>query len=325
MAYEFLAVGVALLFFGSESLLRGGIGIFKSFGLSPLLIGLVVVAAATSAPEFAVTMQALANKTPEMAVGSIIGADLINLLLLAGLGALIRPLPSPPKIAFRDGSAMLLSTVALGGIVAFGAFNRRTGLVLLAGFFAYLAVAFISDWRRTTQLSVSEARAQCREHNSSDGLNVFLIVLGIVSLFFGARCLVDGVLSIAPALHMTGDLAGLTIVALATALPEIVVVFGMTMRGWDSVTIGSLLATSIFNILAVLGIAALVHPFRLSGGFVHFDAYILAGTAVLLLPLMITSWRLTRWNGALLLLCYAGYCALLAARLGYLPMPFAVT
>ncbi len=321
MAYAFVAVGVLLLFFGSELLLRGGIGLFKATGLSPLLIGLLVVSAATSAPELSVVLQSVATKTPELGVADVLGSNIINLLLVLGLGALVRPLPSPPKIAFRDGGALLLASIALAGIVALFSFTRHVGFALLGGFAIYLIVSFVTDWRRSAQLSVSEARAQCRDYNNSPGLNLFLLALGVVSLFFGARCLVDGALVVAPLLHMSNAMTGLTIVAAATALPEMVVVFGMSLRGWDNITVGHLLASSVFNILAVLGIAAAIHPFALPHDFARADVYVLIGVAVLLLPLMITSWRLTRWNGAVLVLCYVAYGAFLAWRLGYMALP----
>jgi cation:H+ antiporter len=322
MAYAFVAVGMLLLFFGSELLLRGGIGLFKAAGLSPLLIGLFVVSAATSAPELSVVLQSVAVKAPEVGVADVIGSNIINLLLVLGLGALVRPLPSPPKIAFRDGGALLLASIALAVIVVLFAFTRRVGVALLCGFAIYLVVSFITDWRRSAQLSVSEARAQCRDYNHSAGVNLFLLALGAVSLFFGARCLVDGALVLAPMLHMSNAITGLTIVAFATALPEMVVVFGISRRGWDNITVGHLLASSVFNILAVLGFAAAFHPFALPHDFTHVDVYALVGVATLVLPLMITSWRLTRWNGALLVLCYGVYGAFLAWRLGYIVLPY---
>ncbi|SRR5665213_672628 len=321
MAYAFVAVGVLLLFLGSELLLRGGIGLFKAAGLSPLLIGLFVVSAATSAPEFSVVLQSVAAKAPELGVADVIGSNIINLLLVLGLGALVRPLPSPPKIAFRDGGALLLASIALAGIVVLFAFTQHAGFALLGGFAIYLVVSFITDWRRSAHLSVSEARAQCRDYNHSATVNLFLLALGAVSLLFGARCLVDGALVLAPLLHMSKAITGLTIVALATALPEMVVVFGISRRGWDNITVGHLLASSVFNILAVLGFAAAIHPFALPHDFAHVDVYVLVGVAVLLLPLMITSWRLTRWNGALLVLCYGLYGVFLAWRLGYVALP----
>ncbi|HSC60490.1 MAG TPA: hypothetical protein VLC29_04610 [Rhizomicrobium sp.] len=317
MAYGFVAIGLLLLFGGSEALLRAGIGISRTIGLSPTIVGLFIVSAAASAPEFFVALQTIARHAPELAVANVIGSDIVNLLLILGLGALFTTLPSPPKNVFRDGLAMVLASAALVLAAWDGNLSHLEGWLLLGGLAIYVAACILIDWRKPAQDSA--ARAQCRGAPESFGMSAFLLVAGLVALYFGGRCLIDGALVVAQQEHLPRMMVALMLVALATAVPEFVFMLSMAMRRWNDVTLGYLFSSSVFNILGVLGFAAVAYP----GGIpvaASPDLFILLGVAVILMPLMIASWRLSRFNGVLLLLGYAAYVAFLAWRLGYLPM-----
>jgi cation:H+ antiporter len=318
MAYGFVGIGLLLLFAGSEALLRAGIGFSRSVGLSPTIVGLFIVSAAASAPEFSAALQAMNRHAPELAVANVIGTNLVNLLLILGLGALLTPLPSPPKNVFRDGLAMVLASAALTFAALDGRLSRTEGIGLLAGLIVYVATCIIVDWRKPAQ--DSEARAQCRGAPQSFGMSAFLLGVGLVVLYFGGRCLIDGALVVAQQEHLSSTVVALILVALATALPEFVFMISMTARGWSDVTLGYLFSSSIFNILGVLGFAAVFYAqgISITSGP---DIFIMLGVSVLLMPLMISSWRLSRFNGVLLLAGYAVYVAFLAWRLGYLPLP----
>jgi cation:H+ antiporter len=320
MAYEFVGVGVLLLLLGSEALLHGGIGLSKSLGLSPLLIGLVVVSAATSAPELSVALQS-ARTMPDIALGGVIGSNIINLLLILGLGALMRPLPSPPKIVFRDGGTMLAASLALVAIGWSGTITREIALVFLAGFVAYLVLSFVTEWRRPSQLSATETRAHCRNGARAPGLSLFLIIAGVAALFFGARCLIDGGIAVGAIYHLPQAMVGLTVVALATSVPELVITIVAFTRRHTDIAVGHLIASNVFNLLVVLGLTAVIHPLPVSPTFAHVDIYVMAGAAALLMPLMILSWRVSRPNGVFLILCYAAYALFLASRMGFVMLP----
>ncbi|HWA31548.1 MAG TPA: hypothetical protein VG867_10625, partial [Rhizomicrobium sp.] len=195
--------------------------------------------------------------------------------------------------------------------------SRLEGLILLGGFVLYVAVCIVVDWRKSSQ--DSEARANCRGAPQTFGMSVFFLGAGLVTLYFGGRCLIDGALVVAQQEHLSRTMVALILVALATAVPEFVFMLTMAARGWSDVTLGYLLASSIFNILGVLGFTAAVYgtgvPVAASP-----DVYILLGVSAVLIPLMISSWRLSRFNGALLLAGYIAYAGFLAWRLGYLPM-----
>lgn len=318
MAYAFVGIGLLLLFAGSEALLRAGIGLSRTVGLSPTIVGLFIVSAAASAPEFSVALQAMARHAPELAVANVVGSNLVNLLLILGLGALFTPLPSPPKNVFRDGLAMVLASAALVFAAWDGRLSRLEGFALLAGLVTYVAACIVIDWRKPAQ--DSEARAQCRGAPESFGMSVFLLGVGLVTLYFGGRCLIDGALAVAQQEHLSAMMIALILVALATAVPEFVFMISMAARRWSDVTLGYLFSSSIFNILGVLGFAAVAYPHGIPLT-VNPDVLILLGVAVILMPLMISSWRLSRLNGALLLLGYIAYAAFLAWRLGDLPLP----
>lgn len=317
MAYAFVVIGLVLLFAGSEALLRAGIGLSRAVGLSPTIVGLFIVSAAASAPEFFVAVQAMVRHAPEMAVASVVGSNIVNLLLILGLGALFTPLPSPPKNVFRDGLAMVLASAALVFAAWDGSLSHMEGFILLAGFAIYVAVCVVMDWRKSAQDSA--ARAQCRAPQSF-GMSVFLLGVGLVALYFGGRCLIDGALVVAQQEHLSSTMVALILVALATAVPEFVFMLSMTARGWSDVTLGYLFSSSLFNILGVLGFAAVTYSSGIPVA-ASPDLFIMLGVSVVLMPLMISSWRLSRFNGALLLLGYVAYAAFLAWRLGYLPIP----
>jgi cation:H+ antiporter len=146
-----------------------------------------------------------------------------------------------------------------------------------------------------------------------------LLGAGLVALYFGGRCLIDGALVVAQQQHLSSMMVALILVALATAVPEFVFMLSMSARGWSDVTLGYLLSSSLFNILGVLGFAAVMYTPGIPVT-ANPDLFVMFGVSVILMPLMISSWRLSRFNGALLLLGYVAYAGFLAWRLGYLPI-----
>jgi cation:H+ antiporter len=318
MAYGFVVIGLVLLFAGSEALLRAGIGVSRAIGLSPTIVGLFIVSAAASAPEFFVALQAMARHAPELAVANVVGSNIVNLLLIMGLGALFTTLPSPPKNVFRDGLAMVLSSGSLIFAAWDGKLSHLEGGILLGGLLIYVVACVVIDWRKTAQ--DSQARAQCRGAPSTFGMSAFLLGAGLVALYFGGRCLIDGALVVAQQENLPRVTIALILVALATAVPEFVFMVSMAARRWNDVTLGYLFSSSIFNILGVIGLTAVLYP----GGVpvtMSPDLFILLGIAIVLMPLMMSAWRLSRLNGALLLLGYLAYAAFLAWRIGYPVLP----
>jgi cation:H+ antiporter len=322
MAYWFLAAGILLLIAGSEAALRGGVGLARILGLSPVLIGLVVVATATSAPELFVALRAATAGAPDIALGDIVGGNIFMLLFALGLGALIRPLASPPKVVLRDGGTMLAAALVIVFFAWGGELTRSDGLFLFLGFIAYIVVTFLTDWRRSADHSVALSRALARSKNEPLPVvgGLFLLFLGLICLVLGALFTVDGSVALARELHLQQAFVGLTIIAFGTSLPKLIAALAAALRGHTEVAAGLLIGAVVFNLLGVLGITAMVAPLAVSRMLASADLYVMVGACSVLLPLLAMRWRLSRPRGALLALGYICYVAFLVWRQGLHPL-----
>lgn len=320
MAYWWiLGGGLALLLFGSEAIVRGGVALGRALNLSPLVIGLLVISAGTSAPEFAVSMQAAYAGAPDIALANVVGSNILNLLLILGLAALIRPLPSSPKVVMRDGGAMVLSAAALALMAQGGTITRAQGAAMLGAFVLYMVVIFFSDWRRSSEHSVPCARAMERLQSGepqSGASGLFHVLFGLVGLTVGAHFTVAGAEAVARAFDLSPAMVGLTVVAFGASVPELVVTLVAAARGQTQLAIGHLIGSNVFNALGAVGGAALFSPLKVDP-HLSSDLLAMAGASALLVPLLVSRWRLTRSRGALLLLAYACYLVFLAWRQGY--------
>lgn len=314
MVYAFLALGFLLLLIGSEAVFRGGAGLFRALGLPPFFASLFIASLAMCGPELSVAMQASARGMADVALGDIVGSSIANVLLVFGLGALLRPMPGPPRTVFRDGgvligASLLLVFIALGGFV-----GHPLGGLLIAGWFGYLALAFLTDWGRPAHLVAGEGNGQPRDYGGP--LSFFLLAVGVIGLYFGARLVIDFAILMARNLAVPQTAVALTVIAFGTSLPELFAVFSATGRNNGNGISGKLIASSIFNLLLVLGVSALVRPMSIAPMLAAIDVPILAACAVALAVLMLFGWRLTRFQGALLLAGYVGYIVSVGLRSG---------
>jgi cation:H+ antiporter len=309
-----------LLIAGSEAAVRGGVGLARVLGLSPVLIGLLVIATATSAPELFVSLRAATAGAPDIALGDVIGGNIFMLLFALGLGALIRPLASPPKVVLRDGGTMLAAVLAVTFFALNGVLGRREGLFLFLGFVAYIVVTFFTDWRRSADHSVALSRALARSQSEALPIvgGLFLLLLGVICLVLGALFTVDGSLALARELHLQQAFVGLTIIAFGTSLPKLIAALVAALRGHTDVAVGLLIGAVVFNLLGVLGITAMVAPLAVSPTLASVDLYVMVAASAALLPLLAMRWRLSRPRGALLALAYVCYVAFLVWRQGLL-------
>lgn len=313
----FLGAGLALLVLGGEGVVRGGVTMTRALGFSPIVIGLFALSLGTSSPVLAVAVQASVAGLSDMALGVVIGASLINLLLILGVGAIIAPMPSAPKVVLRDGGAMLLASAALVLLVLQGGIDGREGVFLLGAFAVYAIVAAISDWRQSAEHSVACAEAEFRQgtERPSAGGGFFALIVGAICLVLGAHFVAGGALTLATAWNVPVATVALTVVALAASLPVLAVTAITLLRGHTEIAIGQLIMASVFNVFGALGIAAIVRPLSVSPLFAT-DTVAMLGASAFLVPLLAMNWRLSRFKGALLLLAYAGYLGFTAYRLG---------
>ena len=320
VAFWFLGAGLVLLALGGEGVIRGGVTLSRALRFSPVVVGLFAISLGTASPTLAVAVRAAVWGAPDIVIGTVIGATLINLLLVLGLGALIRPMPSAPKVVLRDGGAMLVAGAALALMAMDGEIGRRDGVLLLGGFVIYAIVVAVTDWQRSTEHSVACAEAEKRSlrETPSAGGGIFALMVGVLCLVMGAHFTVGGAVGLATVRQLPVSAIAMTVVALSVSLPVLLVTAITVARGYTQIAIGHLLSASVFNIFGVLGIAALVHPLSVTPSFVRTDFFAVLGAVVLLLPLLSASWRLSRLKGAALMLAYAGYVGVLAWRLGML-------
>jgi cation:H+ antiporter len=302
--------GFLLLFLGGELLLRGAVGLARIFGLSPLLIGLTVVAAATSMPELVVTLTTGLTDVPDIGVGNIIGSNIANILLVLGAAAVIRPIVTYPRMVVRDAGAVLIATAVFIGFGLIGPLGRIHGAVMLA----LLAVYFwFSYWNEMRMREVDD-RATRREDLSGLGrapattaAALGLVAAGAAGLVVGSDQLVAGAVQIARAAGLSETVIGLTLIAIGTSLPELATAIVAARHRHADVALGNALGSNIFNLLLVLGALVLTTPIHLAPEVLRFDIWVMAAATVALVPIMLSGWRIGRLEGTLFLGLYAGY------------------
>ncbi|MDE2184873.1 MAG: sodium:calcium antiporter [Alphaproteobacteria bacterium] len=310
-----------LILLGTEAAMRGAVGIARSLDMSPLVIGVLIIAPAASAPDLAISVRAATMNFPDIALGGIIGTCMLNLLFILGFGALLRPLASPPKVVFRDGGAMLLGAGALALYSAGGTISWQEGVLLLAAFLLYLALLVVTDWRRAPDHSVPQSRALYYSEGASAGPvgGSFLLLLGIVLIILGAHFLVGGSEVLARQFHWERSFVGLTLVGFAMSFPKLIATVAAAARGQASIAVGQLIGANVFALLGVLGITALVKPLAVPNALASVDVLVLAIATAAVLPVLAMRWRLSRPRGLLLMIAYGGYFAYVLWRQGLMP------
>lgn len=323
MANGILISGLLLILIGSELAMRGAVGLARQFDVPPLFTGIVVVGTATVLPEMFVIFRAAMMSQPEIALGGLIGTNIINVLFVMGLGALIHPMASPPKVIFRDGGMLLLGCAGLIMCALAGEVSRQAGILLFLAFAAYVALVFVTDWRRAPEHSVPLARALFRSEGEMPSVtgSVFLFFLGLIALALGAHLSVLGSIHFAAQWGWSETTVGLTILAAGLSMPKLLVTLATAAHGKTNIAVGQLLGAGVFSLFGVLGFTAIVAPLTFPVTLANKDVYLLAAASVVILPLLAMRWRLSRPRGILLIVAYGCYLMYLLWRQG-LPLPW---
>jgi cation:H+ antiporter len=310
--------GLAVLVVGGEILVRGAGGLARAMGMSSLVVGLTVVAFATSAPELAVTVDAVLAGTPGLAVGNVIGSNIANVLLVLGLAALILPLAVRSQLVRADIPVMVALSVMTLLLALDGGFSRPDGLVLCAALVAYLGFA-VTVGRRRARAEEDLRTAQVGD--ADDGqrdrtgrrvvVDLLLVAGGVGLLVVGARWLVRGATDVAATFGVSDLVIGLTIVAVGTSLPEVATSVIAAVRGERDMAVGNVVGSCLFNLGAVLGVAALLAPdgVPVADAAVAFDIPFMVAVALALVPVAFTGFTVARWEGALFVAYYVAYAA----------------
>ena len=322
LALVLFAVGMVLLVAGAELLVRGASRLAVSFGISPVVVGLTVVAFGTSSPETAVTVQSAYSGSADIALGNVVGSNILNVLLVLGISAAILPLAVSRRLVRLDvpllvGASVLLLLLGLDGEI-----SRLDGTLLFTGVVAYTGFSLIQSRMEhdRNDESEDEAGGEAEEvpeavseagsgWRSSTAVQLAFIVGGLATLVLGSHWLVRGAVEIATALGVSELVIGLTVVALGTSMPEVATSVIAAFRGERDMAVGNAIGSCLFNILAVLGIASLVAPdgIPVPAAALRFDIPVMIATAVACLPIFFTGSRVARREGLLFLAYYAAY------------------
>ena len=307
--------GLVLLIAGGEELVRGASSIATRIGMSPLIVGLIVVSAATSAPELAVTVGAVISGEPGLAVGNVIGSNIVNILLILGLSALVMPLLIKRQLVRFDIPVMVGLSILLVAVSLDGQIGLLDGVLLLAGLVVHAVLSILIGRREVRVGAEGAGTAPIPTPGSPTPvwLSLLLLVVGIGLLVLGSQLLVTGAVSIATGLGVSSLVVGLTVVAIGTSLPELATSIIAVRRGERDMAVGNIVGSNIFNIGMVLGLPAIIfgEGIPVPAAAIALDLPVMLATAIALLPIAFTGFIIARWEGGLFVAIYVAYTAYL--------------
>lgn len=300
-----LVGGFVLLLFGAEYLVRGAVSLAQRLNVSPMLIGMTIVAYGTTAPELVVSLEAALSGRPGIAVGNVVGSNIANIGLILGLTALIWPLETTARFLRREVPFMLIASALLFPVIAGGRVSRVEGLA----FFALLVAFLLYLMRRESETPQVEETfdREFGEPSISPKLSVLLVVVGIGLLMAGAHSLITGGVNLARDFGISERVIGLTLVALGTSLPELAASLVAGLRREGDIVLGNVIGSNIFNVLCILGITPMVSPLVVDASAVWLDLTAMLVLSLLLWLVLASRLKLERWEGFLLLAFYGMY------------------
>lgn len=304
--------GFAFLIIGAEMLVRGASKVASGLGISPLIIGLTVVAFGTSAPELAVSIGGAMFGQADIALGNVVGSNIFNVLFILGVSAIIVPLTVSKQIIRFDVPIMIAVSGAVFLICLDQTITRFDGFLLVAGLILYIIILVIFSLKAYATKKEEDQSLPTTEHSKGQVnwlLNTFLIVIGLALLVLGSRWFVNAAVSFADYLGVSELIVGLTIVAAGTSMPEVVTSIIAAIRGERDIAVGNVVGSNIFNILGVLGISSVLAPsgIYVSEAIMAFDIPIMIAVAIACLPIFFTRGTISRWEGFLFLGYYIAY------------------
>lgn len=306
------AVGLVLLSVGAETFVRGAATLSRLMGVSPLIIGLTVVAFGTSAPELAVSLHAVMSDQGEMALGNVVGSNIVNVLLILGLSAAITPLIVSQQLVWLDVPIMIALSILTFGLGLDGLLGRGDGMLFILIGAVYTGFLFVQS-RKESQ-SVQEMYRKefgpVSDKRIRDWLvQLGMIVGGVLLLVWGSRWFVSGATAIARSLGVSELIIGLTILAVGTSLPEIATSVIASVRGERDIAVGNVVGSNIMNIVLVLGLSCIIAlpGIPVPSAALRFDILVMIAVSVACLPIFFTGHAISRWEGFLFLGYYAAY------------------
>lgn len=309
-----IAVGLVLLTIGAELLIRGSMGIARRFGVSELLIGLTLVGFGTSTPELVSSVQAAIMGSPGIAIGNVVGSNILNILLILGLAAALSPIEVSRRGYLRDAFVLFASALAVISVSKTGIFTRDAGFWFLVAITLYIIAAWAGE-RESPEVVDAQAEVDAKRRRYPLPVLGLLAASGLALLIFGAKFLVSGAVDLAASLGVSDTIIGLTIVAAGTSMPELVTSTLAALRGRSALAYGNIVGSCIYNVFGILGLTALIHPVAAPPD-IFVDNMVMMAATLALIVFAFTGRRLDRVEGALFVTAYFAYLVFLILKSG---------
>lgn len=313
-----ILLGLVLLVSGGELLVKGAVKLAEKFNISPLLIGLTLVGFGTSTPELVTSLQAAFAGSPGIAIGNVVGSNIANILFILGAAALIAPIAVARETFRRDGIVLVAATLLCLGAILFGQLTRWMGTVFVLGLAGYIWFAFQQDRAASKSAASAAGNASSASRPSAGAIALDLVFVagGLALTMLGARFLVSGAIDLARMFSISETIIGLTIVAVGTSLPELITSVMASLRKQGDIAFGNIVGSNIYNILGILGVTAIVKPIPVPAEIIRLDIWVMIAATALLAFAAMSRWRISRGEGAVMLLGYGAYVLWLGLNAG---------
>jgi len=298
--------GLLALLVGGEGLVRGAVGLALRFRISTLVIGMTVVSFGTSAPELLVSLSSVMGGYDDVGVGAVVGSNISNLGLVLGITVMIFPLTVAKNTIRIDWPLMMFASLLFYFLAMDEQISYLEGLLFLLILITFSVWIVMKSRKEGKELYSTE---DLEEYASDNPLykDIIALIIGMVGLYFGAEWLIEGVINIAQAHGISEKFISVTVVAFGTSTPELVTSAVAAYRKETDISIGNLIGSNVFNILAILGITAMVKPIKISPAINSMDIYFMLGISLLIFPLMYYGKKINRLKGGVLLTFYIVY------------------
>jgi cation:H+ antiporter len=309
----FFLLGLGALVAGAEALVRGASRLALSWGITPLVVGLTIVAFGTSSPELAVSVGAALDGKTDIAVGNVVGSNIFNVLFILGISALIVPLTVHVQLIRQEVPIMIGAALILLALSLDGRISRPEATLLFALLLAYTAFLIIQSRRTAAAGDYEKELTKPSGWDRSPLVQVLLVVAGLALLMLGANWLVEAAIAFAKAMGVSDLVIGLTIVAAGTSMPEVATSIAAAIKGERDIAVGNVVGSSTFNVLGCLGLSGLVanDGLPIAPALLNFDMWVMFATALACLPIFVTGREIARWEGAIFVAYYLAYTAYL--------------
>ena len=301
--------GLVIMLVGAEGLVRGASALALKVGISPLVVGLTVVAFGTSSPELVVSIGSALEGNSDIAIGNVIGSNISNIALILGITALINPIKVNVQVIKREIPIMIAVTLIFLLMFLNLSLSRLEGALLFTGIIFYTSISYYLSKKENKKVE-QEFEKEIPVVKGKISISILFVVIGLACLAVGSKFFVDAAVEIAMLFNVSQVIIGLTIVAVGTSLPELITSVVASLKKEGDIAIGNVVGSNIFNLLSILGITAVIFPIASEGiKFIDLGMFVL--TAVIMLPLAWTGFVLKRWEGALLIILYIVYVYLI--------------